>query len=64
MGIEDFIQVGMDGDTAHETMAYVDTLKARIGQIRTKDKAIKEFGKADKKETKAKEKAKLELFYK
>lgn len=61
MGIEDFIQVGMDGDTAHETMAYVDTLKARIGQIRTKDKAIKEFGKAEKK---AKEKAKLELFYK
>ena len=44
---------------AQETMAYVDTLKARIGVIRKKDEAVKKFAKKEK----AKEK-KLELFYK
>tara|TARA_B100000927_G_scaffold291506_1_gene294075 strand:+ start:2947 stop:3528 length:582 start_codon:yes stop_codon:yes gene_type:complete len=58
MGIEDFVQMGMDGDTAQETMAYVDTLRQRISQVRTKDTAIKEFAKKEKK----KEKQKLELF--
>ena len=59
MGIDDFVQAGMDGETAQETMAYVDTLKARIGVIRKKDEAVKKFAKKEK----AKEK-KLELFYK
>ena len=62
MGIEDFIEAGMDGEAATETMAYVDTLKARIGEIRKKDNAIKDFAKEEKKKAKA-EKTKLELFY-
>ena len=57
MGIEDFIQMGMDGDAAQETMTYVDTLRQRITQVKVKDKAIKEFAKDEK--TK---KEKLELF--
>lgn len=56
MGIEDFVQMGMDGDTANETMAYVDTLRQRISQVRKKDTAIKEFAKEEKR------KEKLELF--
>jgi hypothetical protein len=39
-------------------MAYVDTLRQRIGTIRTKDNAIKQFAKEEKK----REKEKLELF--
>jgi len=62
MGIDDFVQAGMDGETAQETMAYVDTLKQRIGEVRKQDNAIKEFAKKEK--AKEKEKAKLELFYK
>ena len=62
MGIDDFVQAGMDGETAQETMAYVDTLKQRIGEVRKQDTAIKEFAKKEK--VKEKEKAKLELFYK
>ena len=62
MGIDDFVQAGMDGETAQETMAYVDTLKARIGEVRKKDQAINAFAKEEKK--KAKDKAKLELFFK
>jgi|TARA_B100000214_G_scaffold139074_1_gene99316 hypothetical protein len=62
MGIDDFIQAGMDGETANETMAYVDTLRQRIGEVRKKDTAIKDFAKKEK--AKEKEKAKLELFYK
>ena len=62
MGIDDFIQAGMDGETANETMAYVDTLRQRIGEVRKKDTAIKDFAKKEK--IKEKEKAKLELFYK
>jgi hypothetical protein len=62
MGIDDFIQAGMDGETANETMAYVDTLRQRIGEVRKKDTAINDFAKKEK--AKEKEKAKLELFYK
>src|SRR6056300_197081 len=58
MGIEDFVAMGMDNEGAEETMAYVDTLRQRIGTIRTKDEAIKQFAKEEKK----REKEKLELF--
>tara|TARA_B110000444_G_scaffold256799_1_gene293915 strand:+ start:2362 stop:2940 length:579 start_codon:yes stop_codon:yes gene_type:complete len=58
MGIEDFVQMGMDNEGAEQTMAYVDTLRQRIGQIRTKDEAIKVFAKEEKR----REKEKLELF--
>ena len=60
MGIEDFVQMGMDNDTANETMAYVDTLRQRISTIRHKDTAIKEFAKQEKQ--KEKNAKKLELF--
>ena len=40
MGIEDFVAMGMDNEGAEETMAYVDTLRQRIGTIRTKDEAL------------------------
>ena len=56
MGIEEFVEAGMENDMAAETMAYVDTLKQRIQQVRTKDAKIKKFAK----EEKAREK--LELF--
>ena len=56
MGIEEFVEAGMDNEMAAETMAYVDTLKQRIQQVRTKDAKIKKFAK----EEKAREK--LELF--
>ena len=56
MGIEDFVQMGMDNDAANETMAYVDTLRQRISQVKVKDQAIKEFAKKEK------EAEKLELF--
>ncbi len=61
MGIEDFVEMGMDGTTAQETMAYVDTLRQRISTVRAKDTAIKEFAKKEKIKAK-KEKEKLELF--
>jgi len=48
MGIEDFVQAGMDNETAQETMAYVDTLRQRISTVRVKDQAIKEFAKKEK----------------
>ena len=57
MGIEDFTQMGMDDAGAQETMAYVDQLRQRISQVRTKDEAIKVFKKEEKKIEK-----KLELF--
>jgi len=57
MGIEDFVQAGMDNETAQETMAYVDTLRQRISTVRVKDQAIKEFAKKEKEESKG-----LELF--
>ena len=56
MGIEDFAAMGMDDSGAQQTMQYVDTLRQRIDQIRTKDDKIKEFAKIEK------EKEKLELF--
>ena len=56
MGIEDFAAMGMDDAGAQQTMAYVDTLRSRIDQIRTKDEKIKEFATIEK------EKEKLELF--
>ena len=57
MGIEDFVQMGMDEQGAEETAAYVDTLRQRISNVKAKDTAIKDFAK----EEKAK-KEKLELF--
>ena len=57
MGIDDFVQMGMDNEGASQTAQYVDTLRQRISQVRTKDDAIKVFAK----EEKAK-KQKLELF--
>ena len=60
MGIEDFVSMGMDNDTANETMAYVDTLRQRISTVRQKDTAIKEFAKKEKQ--KEKDAKKLELF--
>jgi hypothetical protein len=60
MGIEDFVQAGMDNETAQETMAYVDTLRQRISTVRQKDTAIKEFAKKEKQ--KQKDAEKLELF--
>ena len=59
MGIEDFVQMGMDSEGAEQTMNYVDTLRARINKVQDKDKAIKEFAKEEKKKEKAQ---KLELF--
>jgi hypothetical protein len=56
MGIEEFVEAGMDNEMAQETMAYVDTLRQRISQVRDKDTKIKKFAK----EEKAREK--LELF--
>ena len=48
----------MDNETAHETMAYVDTLKSRIARVRTNDDKIKKFAKKEKAQQK------LELFMK
>jgi hypothetical protein len=57
MGIDDFVQMGMDNEGAAQTAAYVDTLRERISKVKTTDEAIKAFAK----EEKAK-KQKLELF--
>ena len=57
MGVEDFMDMGMDPQAASDTRAYVDQLKSRIDVIKTKDTAIKEFAKEEKAEAK-----KLELF--
>ena len=57
MGIEDFVQMGMDSDGAEQTMQYVDTLRQRISRVQDSDKAIKEFEKEEKAKLK-----KLELF--
>ena len=56
MGIEDFVQMGMDEEGSESTMNYVDTLRQRISTVRKKDEAIKEFAKEEK------EREKLELF--
>jgi hypothetical protein len=57
MGIDDFVSMGMDEEGAGQTAAYVDTLRSRISKIRNTDKAIKAFGKEEKKKL-----SKLELF--
>ena len=57
MGIEDFVAMGMDGDGAEQTMAYVDTLRQRISKVKTSDEAIKVFAKEEKSKLE-----KLELF--
>lgn len=56
MGIEDFIEMGMDSQGAQESMAYVDTLRQKISVIRAKDDAVKNFAKEEKR------REKLELF--
>ena len=56
MGIDDFVEMGMDAEGAEQTMSYVDTLRQRISTVRKKDEAIKEFAKEEK------EREKLELF--
>jgi len=57
MGVEDFMDMGMDPQAASDTRAYVDQLKGRIDQIKTKDEAVKQFAKEEKATAK-----KLELF--
>lgn len=57
MGIEDFVQMGMDSEGAEQTLQYVDTLRRRISRVQDSDKAIKEFAKEEKAKLK-----KLELF--
>ena len=57
MGIEEFMDMGMDAQAAGDTQAYVDTLKSRIDTIKVKDEAVKKFAKEEKAEAK-----KLELF--
>ena len=57
MGIEEFMDMGMDAQAAGDTQAYVDTLKSRIDTIKVKDEAIKKFAKEEKAKAK-----KLELF--
>ena len=57
MGIEEFMDMGMDSQAASDTQAYVDTLKSRIDQIKVKDEAVKKFAKEEKAKAK-----KLELF--
>ena len=57
MGIEDFMDMGMDPQAASDTRAYVDQLKGRIDQIKTKDEAVRQFAKEEKATAK-----KLELF--
>ncbi len=59
MGVEDFMDMGMDQQAAADTRAYVDQLKSRIDIIKTKDEAVKQFAKQEKIEASAK---KLELF--
>jgi hypothetical protein len=51
------MDMGMDSQAASDTRAYVDQLKGRIDQIKTKDEAVKQFAKEEKAEAK-----KLELF--
>ena len=57
MGVEDFVAMGMDAEGAAETQAYVDTLRQRISQVKTKDAAVKQFAKEEKAQAE-----KLELF--
>lgn len=52
MGIEDFIEMGMDQDGAAETLGYIDSLRQRIDKVKDRDNQIKEFAKEEKKSTK------------
>lgn len=47
-GIEEFI-ASIQGDDTHGEQAFIDQLRERIGRIKEKDAAIKEFAKKEKK---------------
>lgn len=47
-GIEEFI-AQVEGDDTHGEQAFIDSLRERIGRIKEKDSAIKEFAKKEKK---------------
>ena len=47
-GIEEFIQ-NVEGDDTHGEQAFIDSLRERIGRIKEKDAAVKEFIKKEKK---------------
>lgn len=63
-GIEDFIQYDQEGSGAERSanQQFVDHLRERIDQVRSKDTAIKEFAKTEKKKEKVRAKKGLELF--
>jgi hypothetical protein len=46
-GIEEFI-ANVEGDDTHGEQAFIDSLRERIGKIREKDAAIKDFAKKEK----------------
>jgi hypothetical protein len=46
-GIEEFI-ANVEGDDTHGEQAFIDSLRERIGKIREKDTAIKDFAKKEK----------------
>ena len=47
-GLEEFMSMGMDANSAAESQAYVDSLRNRIDGIRKKDEKIKQFAKSEK----------------
>lgn len=47
-GIEEFI-AQVEGDDTHGEQAFIDSLRERIGRIKEKDAAVKEFIKKEKK---------------
>ena len=47
-GVEEFI-ASIQGDDTHNEQAFIDSLRERIGRIKEKDSAIKEFAKKEKK---------------
>lgn len=57
-GIEEFMSMGMDGESAQQSQMYIDQLKQKIDQIRERDSKIKEFAKDEKTATKTQ----IELF--
>lgn len=48
-GIEEFI-ASVEGDDTHTEQAFIETLRERIGRIKEKDAAIKEYAKKVKKD--------------
>ena len=46
-GIEEFI-ASIEGDDTHQEQAFIDQLRERIGRIKEKDAAIKDFAKKEK----------------